>query len=667
MRRAQRLNRAAQLRVFDEVFGGTGGERFVELLAQGEDGLRATIRAAHDTGAVLDDELIRKADEVSRRWDVLSTRVSTFGKKVAVEFAAAAVEAADLRAKLDDIFPNEGQGRAVLGDEVYDTLDNNRDAADAASVEIARLREQYTDLAEDTDRTAAALDQAATQARSWGYEEVAQTLADSATEMRRLAGEFNDGTLEADDFADGLTEVQRDAAAAFDTLADADRVDFSTAISEVQRLGGVIAQVLTFAAELGSAIRSAAGTASSPPMGSPNGRGRGVPVNLRPGEYAPETSPRPQLPSVDADFGAPTARRGGGGGGRSGGGGSAPKLSEYEQEARSIKEETQALQIEAAALVATAAAGRTYEGAIEQARREAELLLAAQNSGREITPELRVEIESMAGIYQTAARAAEDAAQKIEDIQAAQDEMRATANDAFMGLAQGTMTWRDALASVLTKLSELALSNLWDKLTANMAAAGGSGTGGVTLWGFIGSLLGFSEGGYTGDGGRYEPAGVVHKGEYVLSKPAVQRIGVQNLEALHRSALRSHSSTETFDTRSREVLHQNALHDRIGTETFDTLSLETLHHTALRGYASGGMVGGAAAPVLAGIGASAGVPSAAQISITAPITVNGFAGSPDQNADLAKRMAREFDQTMRGVVADELRRAMRPGNVLNRG
>ncbi|MTH95179.1 hypothetical protein E1297_04175, partial [Roseibium sp. RKSG952] len=45
---------------------------------------------------------------------------------------------------------------------------------------------------------------------------------------------------------------------------------------------------------------------------------------------------------------------------------------------------------------------------------------------------------------------------------------------------------------------------------------------------------GFSGGGYTGDGGKYEPAGVVHRGEYVFSKQATKRIGVGNLEDLHR-------------------------------------------------------------------------------------------------------------------------------------
>lgn len=44
--------------------------------------------------------------------------------------------------------------------------------------------------------------------------------------------------------------------------------------------------------------------------------------------------------------------------------------------------------------------------------------------------------------------------------------------------------------------------------------------------------VGFSSGGYTGQGGKYQPAGMVHKGEYVFDKAATNRIGVSNLEAL---------------------------------------------------------------------------------------------------------------------------------------
>lgn len=58
-------------------------------------------------------------------------------------------------------------------------------------------------------------------------------------------------------------------------------------------------------------------------------------------------------------------------------------------------------------------------------------------------------------------------------------------------------------------------------------------TGGKTFT--IGSLLkGFSSGGYTGDGGKYDPAGVVHKGEFVFTKEATQRIGAKNLYRLMR-------------------------------------------------------------------------------------------------------------------------------------
>lgn len=43
-------------------------------------------------------------------------------------------------------------------------------------------------------------------------------------------------------------------------------------------------------------------------------------------------------------------------------------------------------------------------------------------------------------------------------------------------------------------------------------------------------------GGYTGDGGKYEPKGVVHGGEFVFSKKAVQNIGVANLAYQHNMA-----------------------------------------------------------------------------------------------------------------------------------
>ena len=60
--------------------------------------------------------------------------------------------------------------------------------------------------------------------------------------------------------------------------------------------------------------------------------------------------------------------------------------------------------------------------------------------------------------------------------------------------------------------------------TAELAAATAAGASG------------FAAGGYTGDGGKYDVAGVVHKGEYVFNSDAVKRIGADNLDAMHRGS-----------------------------------------------------------------------------------------------------------------------------------
>jgi TP901 family phage tail tape measure protein len=54
----------------------------------------------------------------------------------------------------------------------------------------------------------------------------------------------------------------------------------------------------------------------------------------------------------------------------------------------------------------------------------------------------------------------------------------------------------------------------------------------ATGLGAVARIRGFADGGYTGAGGKYEPAGVVHRGEYVLPQEVVRSIGVGNLDAL---------------------------------------------------------------------------------------------------------------------------------------
>lgn len=68
-------------------------------------------------------------------------------------------------------------------------------------------------------------------------------------------------------------------------------------------------------------------------------------------------------------------------------------------------------------------------------------------------------------------------------------------------------------------------------LMRGLSSIFGGGMGGG-LFSVVGSLFGFDEGGYTGSGGRLEPAGIVHKGEYVFDAASTSRIGVANLDRM---------------------------------------------------------------------------------------------------------------------------------------
>lgn len=65
--------------------------------------------------------------------------------------------------------------------------------------------------------------------------------------------------------------------------------------------------------------------------------------------------------------------------------------------------------------------------------------------------------------------------------------------------------------------------NAWNKTKETVGGA----------WEKMKSALSFSSGGYTGNGGKYDPAGIVHKGEYVMTKEATARLGVANLNRLN--------------------------------------------------------------------------------------------------------------------------------------
>ncbi|WP_371346066.1 hypothetical protein [Ancylobacter sp. IITR112] len=76
IRRLGDIDKAAQIRIFDELLGGSGGEQFVQLITQGERGLRQTIQQAHELGNVLGDDVVKEAANIRKEFDQIANTIS---------------------------------------------------------------------------------------------------------------------------------------------------------------------------------------------------------------------------------------------------------------------------------------------------------------------------------------------------------------------------------------------------------------------------------------------------------------------------------------------------------------------------------------------------------------------------------------------------------------
>lgn len=117
----------------------------------------------------------------------------------------------------------------------------------------------------------------------------------------------------------------------------------------------------------------------------------------------------------------------------------------------------------------------------------------------------------------------------------------------------------------------------------------------------------FDVGGYTGRGGKYEPKGIVHGGEFVFTKEATSRLGVANLYRL------------------------------------------------MKGYASGGYVGNS--------GLGEGRFGSAGISVYAPVTIEGQSSNSASISETTST-AKQVQGIVQQTISDRLKKEMAPGGVL---
>lgn len=86
---------------------------------------------------------------------------------------------------------------------------------------------------------------------------------------------------------------------------------------------------------------------------------------------------------------------------------------------------------------------------------------------------------------------------------------------------------------VTAKAAQIALKGLFKNPVAQIAVGVALVAIGTAMQKLLsGGVKGFASGGYTGPGGKHQPAGIVHKGEYVIPAFAVQKLGVGYLNNL---------------------------------------------------------------------------------------------------------------------------------------
>ncbi|EFI62640.1 MULTISPECIES: phage tail length tape measure family protein [Comamonas] len=182
--------------------------------------------------------------------------------------------------------------------------------------------------------------------------------------------------------------------------------------------------------------------------------------------------------------------------------------------------------------------------------------------------------------------------------------------------------WTTALNGVAENLANLVVNgkaSLGDLLRtlAMMEARTAFSKGIVSLGGAVRSVLGFDDGGYTGDGGKLEPAGIVHKGEFVINAENTKRLGLSMLNRLNGKP---------------------------------------------QGYSDGGLVGGQAFGAGAGlVGSSAGT---VIIDVDVNVQSSGQAQVSATAAGNSESSMAQLGKIVGNAVRERIAQEMRPGGLL---
>lgn len=211
--------------------------------------------------------------------------------------------------------------------------------------------------------------------------------------------------------------------------------------------------------------------------------------------------------------------------------------------------------------------------------------------------------------------------------------------NSLTGLLTGTQSFKESISNLFASLAQSVIKSLVEMtaqalltktVLSSFMSFGGSAIGAVGsgvaasagstgAMGMSTSYQGYDSGGFTGVGGKHDPAGVVHKGEFVFTKEATERIGVSNL------------------------------------------------YDMMRGYADGGLVTAPTErPVASGVARSGGGTPVINIGDTV-VHISGSSDSGDAGTEKTASAAKQLQGIIRKEVNDWAKSQMTPGGVLYNG
>jgi hypothetical protein len=504
------FEKAAQIRIADEIFGGTGGEQFVRFMEQGEGALGRARQRARDLGLILSDDVGKKAQEITRQFDELAARIEVALKSGVLEGAGALErykgEIIAVAAALGAL------GAGVMLGPLVASLAAAAAGAVTAGAQLTRLN--ATILAVAGAQRVAALASAglATALRVLGGPAgIAITALVGAIAM--LALRQDQAKLAADNHREAMAELDRAIAEvrgrvpgaeaalkslaerhvdnARKALADAEaEYEYARAVAANQKLGGWAGRHGGTMPTTNASDLAAAADAALTRVKEAQGRLSELEAKIASAPTAaPTRTADPALPGK-----GPTG----------------------EDAVKAAQERLSALEVERQALGMTAQAAAAY-------RFEQEALAQAKARDVELTPAQMAQLHELAGRYGEVTAAIEQTRASQQQMQELQRELGGLAMSSISGLIDGTKSWNDVLKDSLKLLTDLLLKAiLLGEGPLGSALGGGEG-------GLIGTLLsGLAEGGAVkaAGGGRIRGPGtaksdsipaLLSNGEFVVN------------------------------------------------------------------------------------------------------------------------------------------------------